>query len=197
MVLAAACTVFCRCPYEAASIRTIAAEGGFYHSLIRHHFPNKASIFRAVIKKVCEDFREANKSWLKELAGLSLPEGTSLYFDRFIAHYQIHPEIFRLIAQNTPREESQSIPGYDELANCMANIGEDVEKANILIFDRQTLVRYLESLYGLFNYYLGSGAAVARRLGYEPDSAEYLKWVKETMMFVFLSILRQSLKMGA
>jgi AcrR family transcriptional regulator len=197
MVLAAACAVFSRCPYEAASIRMIAAEGGFYHSLIRHHFPSKASIFEAISKKVCEEFREANKSWLKELPGLGLRAGTSLYLDRFISYYQSHPEIFRLVAQNTPRENAQSIPGYDDLANLLAGIREDVEKANILLFDSQTLVRYLESLYALFNYYLGSGTAVARHLGFEPDSPEYLKWVKETMMFVFLSILKQSQNRGA
>jgi AcrR family transcriptional regulator len=175
----------------------IAAEGGFYHSLIRHHFPSKASIFKAISKKVGEDLREVNKSWLKELAGLGLRAGTSLYFDRFISYYQSHPEIFRLIAQNTPREDAQSIPGYDDLVNFMANIQEDVEKANLLLFDSETLVRYLESLYSLFNYYLGSGSLVARRLGFEPDSPEYLQWVKETMIFIFLPILKQSLKAGA
>lgn len=197
MVLAAARAVFSRCPYEAASIRMIATEGGFYHSLIRHHFPSKALMFEAISKKVCEDFREANKSWLNELAGLGLRAGTSLYFDRFIAYYQNHPEIFRIIAQNTPREDTQSIPGYDDLANFMVSVQEDVEKANILHFDSQTLVRYLESLYALLNYYLGSGTAVAQHLGFEPDSPEYLQWVKDTMMFVFLSILKQSLKMKA
>lgn len=194
MILEAASAVFFRCPYEAASIRMIAAEGGFYHSLIRHHFPSKASIFEAISKKVCEDFREANKSWLKELAGRGLREATSLYFDRFISYYQSHPEIFRLIAQNTPRENAQSIPGYDDLANFMANIREDVEKENILLFDRQTLMRYLESLYALFNFYLGSGTAVALHLGFKPDSPEYLKWVKETMLFIFVPVLKESLK---
>lgn len=197
MILTAACAVFTRCPYEAASIRMIAAEGGFYHSLIRHHFPSKASIFKAISQKVGEDLREANKSWLKELAGLGLRAATSLYFDRFISYYQSHPEIFRLIAQNMPRDDAQSIPGYDDLVNFMANIQEDVEKANILLFDSQTLVRFLESLYALCIYYLGSGTVVAGRLGIEPDSPEYLKWVKETMMFVFLPLLKQSLKAGA
>jgi AcrR family transcriptional regulator len=196
-ILAAACAVFSRFPYEAASIRMIAAEGGFYHSLIRHHYPSKASIFEALSKEGSEELREANKSWLKELEGLGPRAALSLYLDRFIAYYQSHPEIFRLVAQNTPRENAQSIPGYDDLANLLAGIREDVEKANILLFDSQTLVRYLESLYGLFNYYLGSGIAVARHLGFEPDSQEYLKWVKETMMFVFLSILKQSLNWGA
>lgn len=197
MVLDAACAVFSRCPYEAASIRMIAAEGGFYHSLIRHHFPSKASMFEAISRKRCEDLREANKSWLKELAGLGLRAGLSLYLDRFIAYYQSHPEIFRIIAQNIPREDTQSMPGYDHLVNLLVGIREDVEKANTLLFDSQTSVRFLESLYGLFNYYLGSGTSVARHLGFEPDSPEYLKWVKETMMFVFLSILKQSLNRGA
>jgi AcrR family transcriptional regulator len=194
MILDAACAVFSRCPYEGASIRMIASEGGFYHSLIRHHFPSKASIFEALCKEGCEELREANRYWLKELTGLGLREGTSLYIDRFIAYYQSHPETFRIIAQNMPRQDAQSIPGFDLLVNLLSGIMEDVEKANILFLDREALVRYLECLYGLFNYFLGCGAAQARTLGFKPDSAEYLKWVKETMMFIFIPVVKESLK---
>jgi AcrR family transcriptional regulator len=196
-ILDAACTVFSRCPYEGASIRMIAAEGGFYHSLIRHHFPSKASIFEVISKEGCEDLREANKSWLKELVGLGLRAGISLYLDRFIAYYQSHPETFRIIAQNMPRRDAQSIPGFDHLVSLLAGILEDVEKSNILPLNKETLVRYLESLYGLFNYYLGCSATQARLLGLEQDSAEYLKWVKDTMMFIFLAVVKQSLSKGA
>ncbi|MCX5850024.1 MAG: TetR/AcrR family transcriptional regulator [Deltaproteobacteria bacterium] len=195
MILDAACAVFSRCPYEAASIRMIAAEGGFYHSLIRHHFPSKASIFEALSKEGCEELREANKSWLKELAGLGPGAALSLYLDRYIAYYKSHPETFRIIAQNIPREDAQSIPGYDHLANLLAGIREDFEKANILLLDRETSLRFLESLHGLLNHYLGSGATEARLLGFEPDSPDYLNWVKETVMFIFLPVLEKSLNM--
>lgn len=194
MILDAACAVFSRCPYEGASIRMIAAEGDFYHSLIRHHFPSKASIFEALCKEGCEELREANRSWLKELTGLGLHEGTSLYIDRFIAYYQSHPETFRIIAQNMPRQDAQSIPGFDLLISLLAGIIEDVEKANILFLDREALLRYLECLFGLFNYFLGCGATQARLLGLEPDSPEYMKWVKKTMMFIFIPVVKESLK---
>ncbi len=45
MILDAATKVFAMHPYNAASIRMIAAQGEFYHGLIRYHFPNKAEIF--------------------------------------------------------------------------------------------------------------------------------------------------------
>ena len=55
-ILAAARKVFAAHPYNAASIRMIAAKGDFYHGLIRYHFPNKADIFEAVVEDAVKEF---------------------------------------------------------------------------------------------------------------------------------------------
>ena len=54
MILAAARQIFAAHPYNAASIRMIAAQGDFYHGLIRYHFPSKAGIFEAVVEDACQ-----------------------------------------------------------------------------------------------------------------------------------------------
>lgn len=60
MILAAARQTFSRHPYHAASIRMIADQGGFYHGLIRYHFPSKAAIFEAVVEELCRDLLAKN-----------------------------------------------------------------------------------------------------------------------------------------
>ncbi len=193
LILKAARVVFSRSPYNAASIRMIAAEGDFYHSLIRHHFPSKASIFEAVSKEGCQDLIEANRTWLKEVEGLAPEKGLSLYLDRFIAYYRNHSEIFRIIVQNLSQEDAQSIPGYDHLTQLLSGTRADAENTNALPFDKDSSVRFLESFNALLIHYLGSGPAEARLLGFEPDSPAYLKWVKDTVMVVFLPGLEKAL----
>jgi AcrR family transcriptional regulator len=58
MILDAATKVFAMHPYNAASIRMIAAQGEFYHGLIRYHFPNKAKIFETVVEEACQNLRQ-------------------------------------------------------------------------------------------------------------------------------------------
>jgi AcrR family transcriptional regulator len=193
MILNAARTVFSRHPYHAASIRMIAKQGGFYHGLIRYHFSSKAAIFEALTEKSSQDLQAANKRWLRETARLGPRAGLSLYLDRFIAHYENDPEFFRTVVQNISQEDPLSIPGYHHLAELLSRSRADAEATNILPFDKDSAKRFLESFNTLIIHYLGSSSAEARLLGLEPDSPAYLKWVKDTMMFVFLPVLEKAL----
>jgi AcrR family transcriptional regulator len=193
MILNAARTVFSRHPYHAASIRMIAKQGGFYHGLIRYHFSSKAAIFEALTEKSSQDLQAANKRWLRETARLGPRAGLSLYLDRFIAHYENDPEFFRTVVQNISQEDPLSVPGYHHLAELLSRSRADAEATNILPFDKDSAKRFLESFNTLIIHYLGSSSAEARLLGLEPDSPAYLKWVKDTMMFVFLPVLEKAL----
>jgi len=192
-ILNAAREVFSRHPYHAASIRMIAKQGGFYHGLIRYHFSSKAAIFEALAEKASQDLRAANKTWLRETAGLGPREGLSLYLDRFIARYKGHPEFFRTMVQNLSQEDPLSIPGYHHLSELLSGSRADAEETNILPFDKDSATRFLESFNALIIHYLGSAPAEARLLGLELDSPAYLKWVKDTMMFIFLPVLEKAL----
>jgi AcrR family transcriptional regulator len=193
MVLNAARTVFSRQPYHAASIRMIARQGGFYHGLIRYHFSSKAAIFEVLTKKSSQELRAANKTWIQETAGLDAREGLSLYLDRFIAHYEDHPEVFRTMVQNIPQDDPANIPGYRHLTELLAGTRADAEETGILPFDQDSTTRFLESFNAMIIHYLGSASAEARLLGLKPESPAYLKWVKDTMMFIFLPVLEKSL----
>jgi AcrR family transcriptional regulator len=171
----------------------IAKQGGFYHGLIRYHFSSKAAIFEALTEKSSQDLQAANKRWLRETARLGPRAGLSLYLDRFIAHYENDPEFFRTVVQNISQEDPLSIPGYHHLAELLSRSRADAEATNILPFDKDSAKRFLESFNTLIIHYLGSSSAEARLLGLEPDSPAYLKWVKDTMMFVFLPVLEKAL----
>jgi hypothetical protein len=47
--------------------------------------------------------------------------------------------------------------------------------------------------YGHLAELLSGSRAEARLLGLEPDSPAYLKWVKDTMLFIFLPVLEKAL----
>ena len=196
MILNAAKAVFSMHPYNAASIRMIANQGGFYHGLIRYHFSSKAAIFDAVAKELCQGLRKANKMWLHEVRGLSPQEGMPLYLDRFISYYESNQEAFRIIALNLTQQDAHCIPGYRRLTDLLSGSRADAEEAEALPFDKESATRFLESLNALLVHFLGSGPAEARLLGFEPDSPAYFKWVKETMMFIFLPVLEKSLNGG-
>ena len=69
----------------------------------------------------------------------------------------------------------------------------DAEETNILPFDKDSATRFLDGFNALIIHYLGSASAEARLLGLEPDSPAYLKWVKDTMMFIFLPVLEKAI----
>ncbi len=190
LILKAAARVFARHPYEAASIRMIAAEGDFYHGLIRYHFPSKAGIFEAVMADACRLLYEANHQWLAEIALLPPEEGLSLYLDRFIEFFKRQPEVFQIIVQNLSCEDPPGLPGYFHLEKMLADTRQDFATTFPKLLSGRDTGRFLNSLNALILHYLGAGAMEAGRMGLLPQSGAYLRWVKDTLMFVFLPVLK-------
>lgn len=191
IILAAAREAFSREPYHAASLRTIAARGRFYHGLIRYHFPSKAAIFEAVVEKDCADLLAANRAWLTEAAEMGPREALSSYLDRFIDYFREHPQIFRIIVKNLSQEEAESIPGHHHLLHLLSASRADFTRIFAGFFDEASLTFFLESFNTLLIHYLGTGRAEARMLGFAPDGEEYLAWVKSAITFVFLPVLEK------
>ncbi len=192
MILDAAAKVFAGHPYNAASIRMIAARGDFYHGLIRYHFPSKAAIFEAVVETACRLLYEGNRQWLAEISGLPPEEGFSLYLDRFIAFYRRRPEVLSIILQNLSHEDLLTLPGYRHLDAMLTDTRRDFENTFPGLFSGPDAGRYLSSLNALILHYLGAGTLEAQRLGFSPRSEAYLQWVKETLLFVFLPVLKKA-----
>jgi AcrR family transcriptional regulator len=192
-ILAAARKVFARHPYHAASLRMIAAEGGFYQGLIRPHFPTKASLFEALCEDLASDFSEKNRKWMAEIGGLMPEEGLSLYLDRFIAYYKKNKENIGLIVQNINQEDEHNIPGYHNVTNFLSERNAIAESAAMLVFDKDSMARFQEGFTALILHFFGFAAPQARVLGFKTDSPEYLEWVKETILFIFVPVVEKAL----
>ena len=191
MILAAATKVFAMHPYNAASIRMIAARGDFYHGLIRYHFPNKAAIFEAVAEDACRKLYSENKKWLLEIASLSPEAGLSVFLDRITKFYQDQPEVFRLIIQNLSHDNPADLPGYNHLSALFADTQKDLETIVLKGMLPSSDVRRIHtSMNILIMHYMGSGAFSTEMLGLPPKSDEYLKWVKDTIFLVFLPVFK-------
>lgn len=190
MILDAAIIVFAAHPYNAASIRMIAAQGGFYHGLIRYHFPNKAMIFKTVIEEVCQNLSNANKEWLSEISTLSPKKALALYMDRIIDFFQTQPEAFRIIVQNISHDDPSSLPGYSHMVDYVISS----QKAFLNMFkvlQKGTVRRFLTVFNVLAVNYMGADKFYAEIQGMAPKSDEYLRWVKETMISIFLPLIKE------
>ena len=192
MILAAARQVFAAHPYNAASIRMIAARGDFYHGLIRYHFPNKAGIFETVVEASCHTLYRENKEWLLEISTFAPDKALSTYLDRFIEFYKKQPEVFRIIVNNLSHEDPASLPGYGHLKALLTDTRRDFEAVFPWLFKNEDVSRFLSSLNALILHFLGGGEMEAEIMGFAAQSEAYFRWVKDTLFFVFLPVLENA-----
>lgn len=197
MILEAAKKVFASHPYNAASIRMIAAKGNFYHGLIRYHFPNKSKIFEAVAEEACRSLYTANQQWLAEVAVLPPAKGLSVYLKRFIDFFRKQPEVFQIIVKCSSHDDPATLPGYHHLKALLADTRRDFENTLPGLFSRQEVSRFLTSLNVLILHYLGFSSMEAEIIGFPAPNDQYLQWVKETLYFIFLPVLEKTVSTSA
>ena len=197
MILAAARQVFATHPYNAASIRMIAAQGDFYHGLIRYHFPNKAGIFEAVVEEACRSLCQANKEWLLEISTFLPDKALSTYLDRFIEYFQQQPAVLRIIVNNLSHDDPATLPGYHHLTRFLADTRRDFETIFPDLFAAGDVSRFLSSLNALILHFLGAGSMEAEIMGFPSQSRDYLQWVKQTLFFIFLPVLENAVRQSS
>lgn len=190
MILDAATKVFAKNPYNAASIRMVAAQGGFYHGLIRYHFPNKAELFQTVVEEICRNLIQANKEWVSEVSRLSPEKALALYLDRFIEFCKNQPEVFRIIVQNISHDDPASLPGYSNFLNLATSTQEEF-KNTYKGLPKNVVHSFLTSFNVLVVNYLGADKFNGDIVGMTPKSDEYYQWVKETMLSIFLPLIKE------
>ena len=194
-ILAAAKKVFAEYPYSAASIRMVGAAAGIDHPLISYYFPTKADLFEAVLEGISETYYQANASWFEGLGELSAYRGLSLYIDRLLEFTSRHPEAPRIIALNLVQPEGAAIiPGYLRIQGLFADTMETFRRVSTLQGPADEIRRFTESFNTLVINYLGADTYNAGILGLPPRSPDYLQWVKETLLFLFLPPLRRLLR---
>lgn len=191
-ILAAAKRVFAEHPYSAASIRMVGKAAGIDHPLISYYFPTKAELFEAVVEDVAETYVQANTSWFEGLEELSASSGLSLYLDRLFEFTSKHPEALRIVALNLVQPEaSEFIPGYRQMQGLLTRNTQTFRRVAALRSSSREIRMFTESFNTLIINYLGAATYYAGILGMKPQSPAYRRWVKETMLLLFLPRLKQ------
>jgi len=191
-ILAAAKKVFAEHPYSTASIRMVGKAAGIDHPLISYYFPTKAELFEDVVEDVAETYYQANTSWFEGLGEVSASRGLSLYIDRLLDFTLKHPEALRIIALNLVQpEDSAIIPGFRRIQALLAGNTETFRQVTALQGSPDEIRMFTESFNTMVINYLGAATYYAGILGMNPQSPAYLRWVKETLLFLFLPRLKQ------
>jgi AcrR family transcriptional regulator len=194
-ILEAAKKVFAEHPYSAASLRMVGYAAGIDHPLISYYFPTKADLFEAVVEDVAETYYEANISWFEGLGELSASRGFSLYLDRLIDFTSKHPEALRIHALNLVQPEESAIrPGYKQVRRLFTKNAETFRKVATLRSSAREIRMFTESFNMMVINYLGAATHYAGVLGMNPRSAAYRRWVKETLLLLFLPRLKQLIR---
>ena len=197
-ILEAATQVFAEYPYHTASIRMIGKAAGVEHPLINYYFPTKAALFEAVIDDVADEYYRANMTWFEGLAKLNPEIGLGLYLDRFFDFAVKHPCALRIIALNLVQaEEHDVIPGYERIRDFFAKTKQNFLDAIPMQVSDNDIEMFLHSFNTLAINYLAAGPYYASILGIVPGSRQYMKWAKETMIFVLLPKLKELLRGAA
>src|SRR6056297_3329871 len=191
-IIAAATRVFAAYPYHSASIRMIGKAAGVDHPLINYYFPTKSVLFEAVLQTETEKYFLANIEWFNGIQGLGPEKGLSLYLDRFFAFAIENPEALRIITLNLAQpEKSAIIPGYQQIQDFFAKTADTFMQTVPLDAAKREIKMFTTNFNTLAINYLGADTYYAGIMGMAPGSREYLEWVKENMMYLFLPQLRE------
>jgi len=188
-ILDAACIVFSRHPYNAASIRMIAREARLGHALIGYYFPTKADLFRAVAARICDDLVTENERWIAEVRRMELREGFERYVRHFIDFSRQKPWVLRIIMLNIAGERVGAIPGQDIFIEAIEGIRRMFVTTMKLTASMEEVGRFSDSFNALVLYYLGAPESAAWLIRMDPDGPDYFPWVHETLVTVFLPMM--------
>jgi AcrR family transcriptional regulator len=191
-IIEAATTVFSDFPYYAASIRMVGKEANIDHPLINYYFPTKALLFEEVLRQVIGEYYQAHLEWFDGLFELGPEQGLSLYIDRLLEFSKSHPNALRIILLNLVQAEgSDIIPGYTLIREFFKKTMQTFIEAIPLKGSVSDIQKLTTSFNTLAINFLGANTYHASILGMTPHSKEYLRWVKDSMMFMILPRLKQ------
>lgn len=191
-ILAAARKVFAKHPYHVATMRMVGKVGGFDHQLIAYYFPSKADLFEAVTREACDDFYNASQGWFKGLDRIGIEQGFRLFVERLLEYFSKAPEPFRMTALNAPMiERLDELPGYQHTVEMRSKVRATFKNNLPPSVDQVMLERFTTTFDTAIHSYLGAAHSQAEILGMDPASEEYITWVKETLICVFLPLLKK------
>ncbi len=190
MIVAAARRIFARNSYRAASFRMIAREGGFSFTLINHYF-TKAELFEAVSAQVMEELAMASVVWLEGLERKSPEPGLSLFLERALDYLFDTPDAVMILMQNVAQtDKSGEIPGFDRFSSYVTDARKMISQVIPGNDDPDQVIMWIYGLINLLVNFVGASAYHGKVLGVDPQSPLYRKWIKDTVMYLFLPPLK-------
>jgi len=190
-IISAARKVFAEQPYHIATIRMVGKAGGFDHQLVTYYFPTKAELFETIVAENCEEFHNANRSWFEGLDQMSIEDGFGLCIDRLLDYHFANPEPLRTVALNAHLiERVEEVPGHHHFVEFLAKTRATFEKSAGLARSEE-LSRFVTGFNTMITSYLGAAPSQAKVLAMDPSSDEYKTWIKETLIYVFLPLLKE------
>ncbi len=191
-IVRAARKVFSEHAYHAASIRMIGKEAGIEHPLINYYYPNKAELFDAIIREICEEFAVSAAGWYDEVKVMGISDGFARYIELLMEFNRLNPEPLRILALNLPKvKDIAQTPGYHRFPELISRLHTIfLEKIRPRGGDHEIRM-FLSGFYFLIISLFGSGPCVAQVQGMDPEGDAYREWIMETLLFLFLPRLKE------
>ena len=194
-ILAAARHVFSNYPYHSATIRMIGKLAEIEHPLISYYFPNKADLFISVLKEATERQNETEKTWLEEVKSMPTNRGFSILIDHQLDFFKQYPEAYCIMALNIVQSgDSEPIPGYHLIQDSMnSTVRHFIEKVPMMVPEYEVEM-FCRGFANHWINFLGASKFHASIMNLNPTSIQYLNWVKDTALYVFLPRLKMMVK---
>jgi len=186
-ILAAARHVFSNHPYHSATIRMIGKLAEIEHPLISYYFPNKAELFISVLEEFVGRQAQMERQWLEEVKSMTPARGFAVFLDFRLDYFRLHPEEFRIFALNMVQsEDTEPIPGYDLIQRAInESVKNFIEIVPLSAPDYEVDMFCRVMLNCMVNF-LGASNFHASLMKLDPNSIQYLNWVKDTTLYTLL-----------
>ena len=194
-ILEAARHIFSNYAYRSATIRMIGKLAEIEHPLISYYFPNKADLFITVLKETIERQHKVESEWLDEVKAMTTERGLSVFIDHQLDFFRQHPEVFCIIALNKVQfEDGEQIPGYRLFQESIESTVKTFMEKVPMIAPEFEVEMYCRTLLNHLTNFLGASKFHASIMNMDPTSIQYLNWVKDATLYVFLPRLKMMVK---
>ncbi len=108
-ILAAALTLFSERGFEGVALRDIAASAGVEHSLVRYHFTDKATLWRAALRNLIDQMNAERAAHWRSTRGQPLIERFKASLRDYVRYCARHPEHARIMVHETVGDTDRTL----------------------------------------------------------------------------------------
>ena len=165
------------------------------HPLISYYFPNKADLFISVLEEAIERQQKMESKWLDEVRKMIPARGLSIFIDHLLDFFRQNPEVFCIIALNKVQSEhGESIPGYSLFKDSIESTVKTFMKKVPMNSPEYEVEMFCRTLLNHLTNYLGASKFHASIMNLDPNSIQYLNWVKDATLYIYLPRLEMMVK---